>query len=525
MEQIRKIFITSDLHLGGKPDQIGANGDCTALGRQICRSAGHLTEFIDWVRQEAGGFNGQTELVINGDIVDFFAPDDGFVPKVWIGNEDEVIKRLDRIDEISRQADGRGPFQALKQFLATARCELTLVLGNHDVELSLPRVRRHLESMLDAHDRSFTFIYDGEACVRGRLLIEHGNRYDSYNAVDFSKLRQERSHLSRCLPIAESKRNSRYFVPPAGTLLVVYAWNLLLDECPFLNLLKPETGAVVPLMLALRPDLRELLHTILGLIPVRRRKRAARCVELATPAAPGLLAACATPSAGNPSEIRSLPELLREELGTDASAFLPISPKTTPGSLGSATSATASWEWLWKKATSLQNTIGWFGELVQIVDSATEPERVCQLRIALQRLAKDRSFDVTNELSCYTDHIRELLRQGHFQVVVFGHTHLQKSCEILDDDGKPLGKYVNTGTWADVMRLPEAILSANDSESLEAVIKFVASLQVREIDPWVHRYLGYAEAALDQEGNVEILLRSYCGPGRERSEPLMEISQ
>ena len=60
------------------------------------------------------------------------------------------------------------------------------MLGNHDIEMSLPAVRSALAKRLESTGKKFAFIYDGEAHVRGGLLIEHGNRYDAFNVVDFS---------------------------------------------------------------------------------------------------------------------------------------------------------------------------------------------------------------------------------------------------------------------------------------------------------------------------------------------------
>ena len=52
--------------------------------------------------------------------------------------------------------------------------ELTLLLGNHDLELSMPQVRLALAERLGSEGKRFNFIFDGEAHVRGQLLIEHG---------------------------------------------------------------------------------------------------------------------------------------------------------------------------------------------------------------------------------------------------------------------------------------------------------------------------------------------------------------
>jgi hypothetical protein len=56
-----------------------------------------------------------------------------------------------------------------------------------------------------------------------------------------------------------------------------------------------------------------------------------------------------------------------------------------------------------------------------------------------------------------------------FQVVVFGHTHLPKHVGL---GGGRL--YLNTGTWADLMRVPAAVL-AGDRQALEAFADDIAN--------------------------------------------------
>jgi hypothetical protein len=71
---MKKIFIISDLHLGGCPDERNDLGRITKPGFQICHAYPQLTAFIDWINKEAkdySDFNGETEIVINGDIVDW----------------------------------------------------------------------------------------------------------------------------------------------------------------------------------------------------------------------------------------------------------------------------------------------------------------------------------------------------------------------------------------------------------------------------------------------------------------------
>jgi len=62
---------------------------------------------------------------------------------------------------------------------------LTILTGNHDIELNPAAVRRKLREAIGVqpgHD--FEFIGNGEAYPVGDASIEHGNLYDAWNVVD-----------------------------------------------------------------------------------------------------------------------------------------------------------------------------------------------------------------------------------------------------------------------------------------------------------------------------------------------------
>src|SRR5262249_50206933 len=124
-------------------------------------------------------------------------------------------------------------FSALRDLL-TAGHRLTIVLGNHDVELSFPALRRILMEELGADGKRFSFIYDGEAYQVGKVLIEHGNRYDEWNVVTHDALRRLRSVQSRMEPALKADRG---FEAPAGSFLVAGVMNEIKNRYPFVDLL------------------------------------------------------------------------------------------------------------------------------------------------------------------------------------------------------------------------------------------------------------------------------------------------
>jgi UDP-2,3-diacylglucosamine pyrophosphatase LpxH len=491
----RKVFVTSDWHLGGRVDSEDKDGRFVA-GSQICRAITELTDFIRWVASH--GKEVATELVINGDMVDFLAPADGFEPVEWLADEKAVIKRLDQI--IDTTGGLTGPFGALRELVETSNCWLTILLGNHDVELSLPQVRTHLLNFLRAERGQVRFVYDGEALAIGRLLIEHGNRYDSINVVDYSGLRQERSHLSRGLAIAEADREDRFFKPPAGTLFVVHAFNRLLERYPFLNLLKPETAAALPLMLFLAPDLRPVLQHLLKLRPAVRRMKQGGLRGPADPAKASNLAAGVKTSptttfgdaSGFPQEVLEI-DTLEDLLGSDGAALFPAS---TQGKLAGTTSETGSIrERLERSVDAFVTKWKDRGDVLLTLVKFDDETNLNNLHRCLMKVQSHDAFKIDRENDDYLVSAKAIIDTGRFDVVVFGHTHLPK--QICLGDGK---LYLNAGTWAGVMKLPEELYA--DFPQAEPHLKtFVSNIVHGQIKGYIRNDLGYVAIEL-QDGLV-----------------------
>ncbi|XHR31037.1 MAG: hypothetical protein ACFUZC_10835 [Chthoniobacteraceae bacterium] len=493
MGQVKHIFVCSDWHLGGSSDALDGQGKIETPGSQICRSTKALTDFIDWIRSQANAVN-EIELVINGDMVDFFAPDADYDPVCWLGDEDKAVKRLSEIADRTRGPDGRGPFEALRDLLA-AGCALTILLGNHELELSLPKVRAALMERLDAAGRRFEFIFDGEACVRGHLIIEHGNRYDPFNVVDFSRLRQERSHLSRGLRCNEVERNDLFFLPPYGSELVTQVYNRLLPHVPFLNLLKPENEAAIPLVLALCPESRNILEDAIILFNLGKA-----CVvnRLRTPAKPGRGGQLA---AWNTGPYRSLDELLDGILGADAKHF--HSEKRGRGNLSVGQGLREKLAKLVERGRELAGQVSIVEDIAKIFAAKTDGQRLQQVRVALRKVRDSVVFDPINDSGPYIEAAREIIKEGCFTAVVFGHTHLAKR---IDVEG---GTYFNCGTWADLLRLPPDIASDDVSKVDEAIAQFVNDMLARNIEPYLWRCLSYVEASVSADGAVTAELREF----------------
>ncbi|MEN8221603.1 MAG: metallophosphoesterase, partial [Pseudomonadota bacterium] len=499
--KMKKIFIISDLHLGGRPDERDDLGQITKPGFQICHAYPQLTAFIDWINKQAKDFNGDTEIIINGDIVDFLADDDFDDPTInatiWTANETEAISKLNQIIKRTREGQNRGPFDALKEFIAQGN-QLTLILGNHDIELALPQVRRHLQNILGAQQGKLQIIYDGEAYTCGDLLIEHGNRYDSWNVVDHSALRQERSMLSRGLKVDEQERGKQYFLPPAGTLMVIHLINHLKKHYRFVDLLKPETGAVIPLLLALKADY-GILQDILSLSPqLTMRKIRGRLDKPAKPSHNGNLKASRRSS---PPTQNLLSDILQEMLGENAALFI----QSQRGNLSASRRQSPNLKILLNKAQKFANT------LLVTAEELEKQDNIKRLHVALKRLKTDFSFDIHQEESNYLEAAKEIIDTGKFYHVVFGHTHLPKQIDL----GKN-GQYLNTGTWADVIRLPAQIMEDNEAAT-KALTDFIEAMRHNELSHYIKRDLSYVEVTLNDNKVTDAKLQNFCGAERERA--------
>ena len=559
---MRRLFVISDLHLGGRPDAVGEGGE-KVPGFQINNSYAALTEFVDWVTAVAGASRPEeVELVVNGDIVDFLADDEideedeyrkekgpdkaSGGARIWTAEEEEACARLRQAARRTRGGGARGVFDALAAFLGAGN-RLTLLLGNHDIELSMPRVRAQLCKLLGGGRGLLRFVYDGEAYTPGRVLIEHGNRYDRWNMIDYSALRQERSMRSRGLAVDEEVRQERYFVPPAGTYLVIHFMNRIKARYRFIDLLKPETNAVLPLFVALEPKLRDYLGDVVNASPIVRQLLKHGLETPVTTKWPGDLSAEIDAAV----EEISLDALLVETFseagnGDDAGLFvkgggalggagdLSVRRAGSSGFEGFAGDLSMSdkfarlkeqmrkgYEWFRVRAGQLEGGFESAAALLGARRAQTPEERLRQLHAALRRLNRDDgSFDLGREEPNYIEAARETARAGDFDAVLYGHTHLPKKVS-MDEGGRPRW-YVNTGTWCDVMQLPAEV--GGEYEAAGPVLaEFADALVGNDYDKYVRRYLSYAELVVEPEGGRlagEPQLYSYCGPGRERSAPL-----
>jgi UDP-2,3-diacylglucosamine pyrophosphatase LpxH len=505
--RVRSIFVISDLHLGGRypvpPER---------RGFRLCTHADAIAQFIALRTREIA--DGPVEIVLNGDAVDFLAETDGEKAETWSSftvDPQAALRKFRKIVERDKCV-----FDAFADFLH-AGGRLTVLLGNHDIELSLPVVRREFRNALGVktgHD--FEFFYDNEAYVIGDVLIEHGNRYDAWNQVDYDILRRIRSSQSRrqSLPAAAT------FVAPPGSDMVTSVMNTIKRDYAFIDLLKPETSAAVPVLLALEPGYRSRLAAI-ALLYKRTRShgliapttprwggdvRSDRSIEVipggdmggpgaprtAARADPARATSAAGPERGSELE-QALKDALEEAFGSEAEArdflhdihqqMVEIDPSLD---IGGAISA-----------FDMPSSIFGFVGLVFGKTAVPYQKRLPALLKALRPLQDSHAFDPEKETATeYLEAATKLADEGHFRYVIFGHTHLAKRVSL--GDGRT---YFNSGTWADVLQFPPEIF-APGGDPLTRLTGFVEKLKAGDFSGWTLFRPTYVRLEVDADDQV-----------------------
>lgn len=426
----KSLFVISDLHLGGGP------------GFQMCSPGGRerLAAFIGYVGTQHKP-DQVAHLVIAGDIVDFLAEQD-FAS--FTNDDDKALRKLDAIIKSTSPV-----WKALHDLVALG-CRLTLMLGNHDIELSLPGPRRLLMQTLG---ENVEFLYDNQAFVDGPVLIEHGNRYDKWNVVAHDPLREIRSALSRReVPID-------YRGPP-GSQMVQQVLNPLKAKYPWVDLLKPETSGMVPILAVLDPGAMKNVAKIATLAAQTTRSR--------------------FDANGIPTDPRNISAEFAEAQVTQDPMMTLAMDLADMNDL--------------QNVSFLDGAADLLTRLRDAAQQAVVNEIYRRLLVALRSYAKDhrQAFDSRVETDEYLSPARAAAGKG-FEVIIYGHTHLAKRTGL----GVGGAVYLNTGTWADLLRVPETVLGDDDAAALAQLRDFVADLGAGRLEAWRCQMPTFARVDLD----------------------------
>ncbi|OWY20532.1 hypothetical protein C7N43_13805 [Sphingobacteriales bacterium UPWRP_1] len=446
---MKEVYIISDLHLGGEPAK-----PTELRGFQLNTHGRHLAAFITQLAEQE---DRQIELIINGDLVDFLAE------APWAAFEYNTAQAIQKLKRIMRR---EAPvFTALQQFLCSSNHSLVLLPGNHDLELCLPALRRVFEEAIGATGANFRFLYDGEAYIIGtEVLVEHGNRYDAWNSADDNNLRLLREKMSRA-----EKTGPDTFRAPKGSALVEQIMNPMKEKYRFIDLLKPETGAVIPILLALEPNLRTKIDDLLR-------------IYLSDTALGGItgrnLPSDGTEKSGTtlaPEEDlvnRELQQLMNDE---DLQEFLSATDAATTPEINTGNEDSTR-----EPVTERKFDFGFVTGVLQLLlfnHRNTLTQRLPALLRALQALQNDKTFDIATEtFTEYLTAAKKLAANG-YRYIVFGHTHLAKKIHMGND-----AWYFNSGTWADLMAFPTHIVAAgNKQTALAHLEQFVEEITLTNL--------------------------------------------
>jgi len=427
-----------------------------------------LADFILWLAKQ----DGDVELVINGDFIDFLAEEHTGEPK-WRSFIEDPEEAETIFWRIAGERGGKGGhdevvFDALADLLAAGK-RLTLILGNHDLELSLPRVRAALIKRLGADRGAVQLIYDGEPYVIGDVLIEHGNRYDAYNEVDHGALRRLRSLQARRQDTARAG-----FKPPVGSRLVADFINPVKETYGFIDLLKPEGAALMALLLAMDPSQR-----ILGSLLRARWQVRGRGPFDEQPAMPRRRGAISK-RRREPKSVRGLLKLegVFSEALLEEADWLPTGGEISRRGKRHIIGLDIFGRWMSKR------------------------KRLEYVKAALRALPDpDLSFDERVETDEAYAAAAERLTEEGFQVVILGHSHHAK--DITFASGR---RYLNTGAWANLMSFPAALLQEDQITTDPAWTQFAEDLKANRLDNYLRFHPSAVRLRFDGEELTETML-------------------
>jgi UDP-2,3-diacylglucosamine pyrophosphatase LpxH len=456
------VYLISDIHLGG-----ASGAQIFGSGRALAWLAGTQLRTQDPQRPLA--------LVINGDFVDFLAE-----PGATHFDPHHAVSKLERI--AFEEAEFAPVFKALGEFVRTPNRHLVINLGNHDIELALPWVRRRLVEIVLGTGRGSAeaarrlhLVLDGTgvlAEVGGRsVLAVHGNEVDRWNPVDFERVREIARDLQLGRPVPP-------WIPNAGARMVIDVMNEVKKDFPFVDLLKPETGAVGPVLQACGgPDLATLDQiTELAMVVGARMGASLRKPR-------GMLGG-------------------EDEAASAAGGRAPAAPRVAPDRdaiaaqlLNQADEANARDVDPMALVERLESEqLGKLGALWRWVKGEPTSE---VLREALEKLDTDRSFAL-DELD---DTARMLDEQTSPRIdfLVAGHTHLARARRRLYGSGV----YFNSGTWARLIRIAPEV--RRDPDAFRKLFELLKHGDMKALDAApgvVHKLNTVVEIRTESNGVV-----------------------
>jgi UDP-2,3-diacylglucosamine pyrophosphatase LpxH len=377
------VIVVSDLHLAAERD------------RGLFRADVQLAGFFKWIHESCR----HCHLFLNGDVFDFlvYGEDTGILDIEKAGTDATAI--------IEHHKD---VFKDLRSIANSSEHQLTIISGNHDPELTLSSVQNVVEHHLNSSctHSPVRWLTEGQGALvqlgEARILIEHGDQYDSWNWIDYEALRKVVCLASRNVSYAD------LYHPPPGSFLVLKRFNRIREQFPWLSTLQPLTPSILPLA----------LEVILPQISWKERYELIKAVE----------------------EFR---DFGRRSITDDILRTLKPDREY--------------WDDLDKEKQSLSKWLaeynreedGWKGqdESKSWIKRAIVRLRNRASQALLKRFAERAAFLEITTPDENHEAVKALLSKGT-DLVIHGHTHSAKAYPI------DKGLYFNSGTWGEISMLP-----------------------------------------------------------------------
>lgn len=250
------ILVVSDLHLG--------DGDPVIENWLAPQQAAFETMLA--ATGSGGALEAQSvELVLNGDSFDFILAR----PAIAEARRTDVNVAHAKW---ARIVAAHGPFfAALREFLRVPGRRLTIIIGNHDLELYYPSIRARVRSAIGAPPGTVRFCLTQAYRPLPDVVIDHGCQIDAWNAIPTIWQGSAEASTPSLLETGDGLSG------PVGSLALpwgsqfYYRVNVpVKSRYPFIDGLLPSLGLLqqVALVCLLAPDmLRERLQSAMGMIP------------------------------------------------------------------------------------------------------------------------------------------------------------------------------------------------------------------------------------------------------------------
>ena len=441
-----ELYVVSDIHLGGRRD--------AQDNFQIFNRGERLGNLILYIAEQRP--NEDVALVLNGDIIDSLAEEE--VPGYVALDSGTALRMMEHIYQDSAFLP---VWEGLADFVKTPKRHLVFVVGNHDIELSLPVVETSIRHRLAGANESaqarihFATHGGGYACrVAGaRVFCTHGNEIDDWNWVDFNKLGELANAINAGRAVEPSK-----WKPNAGTRLVIDVMNVIKRRYPFVDLLKPEVAAVASVLLALDKDVFKQVD-FEDAFPVLRDKIRGGLItknllgsgetDFSTVSSRAVAEEAAAQLLG-PSFHEAVQEKRQGMRDASEDDLLLAAEEAIAGGKSATVMA---------ESESAQETLGVWDIVSGWIGLVSKEEG---LRRALKDWLKDdKTFDVDNEDDYYKKFQQRVGDQVDF--VITGHSHKPRA---LAFNGKRY--YYNCGTWIRTLRLTSEVL--DNAEAFEQIV-------------------------------------------------------